>query len=441
MVPPAGDTGFAVDFDGIVGIEDLQGSRVDGAARFRGQAIDQSGDADHLAIWNAYKRLPVGANWVEDDGGGHLRLWTVGGGLLTEGETRLFVYQARTEIPREVLEVAIEAAGAELPFAGTVLYELEIDLESWQVSRRCPIAANSDPREGRLALRSTGADPTEPASPLALGLSVELTPRPGITAAGTPGDHCTCFDRQGVEAPCVDTITPPPAPLDCSDLPAPRCEGSPHHCHEILLFEPRVGPGWEDVLIRDERPDDRYRSYLRRDLTAVIKWAATSVACLSRDWPDGNGEPLVLADMSEADGATPGDSRGRPTHPAGSHTMGNDVDVGYYQTTFMPDNEVRPVCPHLALGNETWHCVEAPDRLDVRRTALLAALIAEQEIVRCIGVDGAIGPLLREAQRGLFDEGVLTRAQLEADKLCYETEDTGRGWYRSHHDHMHISAM
>lgn len=103
---------------------------------------------------------------------------------------------------------------------------------------------------------------------------------------------------------------------------------------------------------RDEVSGDRYRSYLRRDLTLIVQWAAASVACIARDWPGGNGAPVVFADMSEADGSIPGTSCGRAIHPPGSHRMGNDVDVGYYQTRFMPDNEVRPVCPHLWGGKK-----------------------------------------------------------------------------------------
>ena len=289
------DTFFRLDFQGAVGIEELELSRTAGEARFRGQAIDQSGNADHLAIWEAYRRLPIGAVWVGGEDDGHLRLSTVGGGLLLEGETRLLVYQTRTEIPLATFQSALAEGGAKVPFAATALTETEVDPETWAVPHSCPLATADDPAKGWLI-------------------------------------------------------------------------------------------------------------------------------------------------VGEADGSTPGTSRGRPTHPPGSHSMGNDVDVGYYQTPFMPDNEVRPVCPHLWGGNESWRCLAEPDRLDVRPTALFTALVAEQEVIRCIGVDGVIGPLLRQAQFDLYEEGVLTRAQLEADKLCYETEDRGRGWFRSHHDHIHISA-
>ncbi len=437
---PSPDTDhLSLRFEGLLGVEQLGEGELQATARVRGQPLDLSGDADHLAIWAAYQDQSVGAVRVED--GRAVRVSAVGGGLLVDSLRRMLVYRAEIDVPLEVLREA-SGGGGPVPLADSAIYELEIapDPESLRVTRRCLIAVGDGGGEGRLLTRGAGVDEPKDGDTVALTASVPLTTAPEALAAATAGQPCVCWDAAGREQPCPEPESPGPEIDPCEGIEPPTCDPRVEACGELAAFTPVRGPGWLNTPLADETPDDLYRGYLRRDLQRVIRYAAQTVACVSRDWPGGNSAPLSLADMSEADGSVPGTSREHPTHPAGSHTGGDDIDVGYYQTAFFPDNDVRPVCNHLVGGVEVWHCVAPPDRLDVRRTALFTALVAEQEIVRCIGVDGTIGPLLRGAQRELFDQGLITRAQLEADKLCYETEDTGRGWYRSHHDHMHISA-
>jgi hypothetical protein len=82
--------------------------------------------------------------------------------------------------------------------------------------------------------------------------------------------------------------------------------------------------------------------------------------------------------------------------------------------------------------------VAEPRTLDVRRTALFVSLLSESGAVRCIGVDGRVGPAVERAQADLAAASIGPREP--KSRLCYELEDTGRGWYVQHYNHMHISA-
>jgi hypothetical protein len=207
----------------------------------------------------------------------------------------------------------------------------------------------------------------------------------------------------------------------------------------VALFEPAAGPGYVDLPMNGETEVDQSRSFLRCDLQAVIRDAAASVATLSFGWPESNGMPLVLGDMSLSDGSVPLLSDGvTPAHDAGSHVGGVDVDVGYYQTADVPDNQLRAVCDTQLDGDDEYHCTAEPRTLDVRRTALFVSVLGESTLIRCIGVDGRVGPMLEQAQADLAATGLGPRRP--ESRLCYEIAATGRGWYLQHYNHMHISA-
>ena len=57
-------------------------------------------------------------------------------------------------------------------------------------------------------------------------------------------------------------------------------------------------------------------------------------------------------------------------------------------------------------------------------------------LVRCIGVDGRVGPVLLAAQAALPGAGDTSLA----GKLCFEASDLGRGWFLDHYNHMHVST-
>ncbi|MDI7267399.1 MAG: hypothetical protein QME96_05345 [Myxococcota bacterium] len=234
----------------------------------------------------------------------------------------------------------------------------------------------------------------------------------------------------------------PPGPgPDCPDLPPLRCSGSSAYCAEIVPFDPDEGPGYWDYPQNGETAADQYRSYLRRDVMMLIQYAAAKVACKSADWTTGNGAPLGLGDMSEADGSIPGTREGSPDHPAGTHTGGRDIDVAYYQVT-TSDNRLRPICPHRdSAGRNAQRCTDLPDNFDAYRTALFVGALAEHPNLRVVGVDGQVSLVLRAAIERLCSGGWID-PDVCADgiPLGYELIYEGRGWYLSHHHHAHVSC-
>jgi hypothetical protein len=143
--------------------------------------------------------------------------------------------------------------------------------------------------------------------------------------------------------------------------------------------------------------------------------------------------------MSEMNGAIPGTSIGSPGHPAGTHTNGYDMDVAYYQVT-STNNYLRPICPYTTGGVDQNHCVAMPNNLDVWRDALFLGALFTSSRVRVIGVDGQVGPMIKQVMPTLCANGWLPQASCTAlTKLAYETTDTGRGWFYFHHHHQHIS--
>jgi|GEM_PF-823511 len=232
---------------------------------------------------------------------------------------------------------------------------------------------------------------------------------------------------------------PGPGPV-CNNLPPRDCTSGAASCGEVIAFEPDEGPGFWDYPINGETTADEYRSYARRDLVMLIKWAAAVVDCKAAAWAGGNGEPIGLGDMSESNGSIPGTREGQPGHPAGTHEDGYDMDIGYFQTAGVPDNKLRPICPHTQGGQEAYHCTGAPTTLDVWRDALFLGLLFQSPRTRVIGVDGQVGPLVEEAMDVLCGQGWLEGTPCTQSRaLAYETTDQGLGWFLFHLHHQHIS--
>jgi len=135
---------------------------------------------------------------------------------------------------------------------------------------------------------------------------------------------------------------------------------------------------------------------------------------------------------------TPGTSIGSPGHPAGTHVNGNDIDLAYYQTG-TTNNRLRPICNHMNGTADQYHCVTAPDKLDVWRTALFLGAVFESPRTRVIGVDGKAGPMILSALDTLCDSGWLSQTACTNAVLAYEVTNMGQGWYMHHHHHAHIS--
>jgi hypothetical protein len=236
-----------------------------------------------------------------------------------------------------------------------------------------------------------------------------------------------------------DLSLPDPDPdTSCDELPPIYTIGDVEYTAEILPFDPDYGPGYIDYPVNGETWEDQYRSYARRDLIQLVKYASAKVECITADWDYWDFAPVGLIDMSEADGSTPGTSTGYPGHPQGTHMYGNDMDAAYYQL-YAPDNFPRSVGVHFEDGYDAFHLTGEPLGMDPWRTALLIAYISEHHHLRVIGVDGQIGPILEDALDELVTAGYIDSDLRDSIPLAYEVENQGYGWYYHHHHHMHIS--
>jgi hypothetical protein len=203
---------------------------------------------------------------------------------------------------------------------------------------------------------------------------------------------------------------------------------------------PSNGSGYVDDRLDDERAAAWSTSYLRRDLMMVVEYAAAKVACKANGWDTGNGAAVGLGDMSERDGATPGTAKGKPRHPTSTHENGRDIDIAYFQRGTL-DNRLRPICRHRsAAGADEHRCLVAPERLDAWRTALLIGAVLEEPRIRAIGIDGHAAAAILGAFDELCATGWIDHAACERrDRIRFETRDTGHGWFRGHHNHLHVS--
>jgi hypothetical protein len=239
----------------------------------------------------------------------------------------------------------------------------------------------------------------------------------------------------------IDIGAVPGGPVPaCDNMPDWRCEGGEAQCGRIELFLPARGQGYWDYPANGETVNNPYRSWARRDGILLSKYAGALTECLSQNWDFGNGGEVCIGDCSEEDGGIPGASIGRPGHPEGTHTNGYDLDMGYYQVN-TENNWMRPVCEHYLNGRDQYHCVGEPFALDPWRSALYLGLLHHSPQLRVIGVDGRIGPLIDSATDQLCEAGFLDgpACNRRTRAIAYEEEDAGRGWFRFHHHHWHIS--
>jgi hypothetical protein len=236
-----------------------------------------------------------------------------------------------------------------------------------------------------------------------------------------------------------DMSLPAPDPgISCGDVPSLYTIGDADDCVELLPFDPDFGDGYIDYPVNGETWDNQYRSYARRDLIQLVKYATAKVECMTSDWDYWDFAPLGLVDMSESDGSIPGTSVGYPGHPPGTHENGNDIDLAYYQV-YTPDNSPRSIGEHFDGYTDAFHLTEEPLGLDPWRTALFISYLSEHPHVRVIGVDGQVGLIIDEALDELVSMGWIDAEHRESIPLAYEVENQGYGWYYFHHHHMHIS--
>lgn len=246
------------------------------------------------------------------------------------------------------------------------------------------------------------------------------------------GETCVAGECQ---VPMGGGPGPGPGPA-CAGLPPRDCTGTT--CGQLVSFNPRANSAWDDYPINGETATNQYRSYLRKDLQMLLAYATSKVACKTAGWTGGNGGPLGLGDMSEANGAIPGTSINEPGHPENTHVNGYDIDLAYYQSN-TANNYLRPICTHMSGGTDQYHCVAPPDKLDVWRDALFLGFVFESSRVRVIGVDGQAGQLLMNALNQLCDSGWLEATACNNISLAYEVTNMNLGWFQFHHHHQHIS--
>jgi len=246
-----------------------------------------------------------------------------------------------------------------------------------------------------------------------------------------------CADS-GVCIPDIDGGPGAGPGVECPNLPPKDCVGN--NCGQLIQFDPHVGPGYDDYAINGEG-NTQWRSWARRDLVMLIKWATAFVDCKAKDWNGGNGFPLGLGDMSEENGAIPGTKTGSPGHPPGTHVNGYDMDIAYYQNK-PPNNYLRPICDHLQGGQDQYHCVSEPYLLDLWRTSLFLGALFSSNRTRVIGVDGKVGALAAQGMQALCGNNWLPQSNCNVVAnyaLAFELTDGGAGWYRFHHHHLHLS--
>ncbi len=214
-----------------------------------------------------------------------------------------------------------------------------------------------------------------------------------------------------------------------SKIPKWQCTAGDSKCSKIELFSPTNGYGY--VVTHGSK-----FSWLRHDTTRLVKYASAAVACLMP-----GTSPLGMGDMSMSDGSTPKTSSGQLRHPKSTHDGGRDIDIAYYQKG-TANNHLRAVCPYVSNGNNQYHCVGAPDKLDVPRSTLFIGKLFDSNRVRVIGVDGKIGQLMQAEAKKLYSNGMITASSLKKfdTHLAFEVTNTGKGWYLHHHHHLHLST-
>ena len=260
----------------------------------------------------------------------------------------------------------------------------------------------------------------------------------------TCGAACSCTATScGAGNNCVNGECVPDVGGGPGAGPGPTCAGLPTRdcttgCSTLTTFSPRVTAHYDDYAINGETATNQYRSYLRTDLKMLVDYATAKTYCKTAAWTPGTARPIGLGDMSESNGAIPGTSIGQPGHPAGTHTNGYDIDLGYYQLG-TPDNRLRPICPHTNGTTEANHCTADPNSLDVWRHALFLGHVFESTRTRVVGVDGKAGPLLMSALGNLCTNGWLSTTACNNIVLAYEVTNNNQGWYYFHHHHSHIS--
>lgn len=206
-------------------------------------------------------------------------------------------------------------------------------------------------------------------------------------------------------------------------------------------------PGSHDPASPQARADGYYLgsearySYLRRDLTLLVRHAACEVM---QHFPGTT--PLGLSDLSQADGLTPGMDMGRARHPESTH-RGNDLDVAYFQTDgannpqiICGDGSDRNGNGSPGRFNNGYYCTTDDNIVDLEREAYFLAMMSRSDLVRVFGVDWKLPMSLQRSIGALRSSGAITAAEAaRAQRLGYcRSAECPSGW-SFHHHHTHLS--
>ena len=183
-------------------------------------------------------------------------------------------------------------------------------------------------------------------------------------------------------------------------------------------------------------------TWARRELVMAIRYAINAV---EEAYP--GTAPLGVGEISMPNGTTPWG------HPNNTHDYGGNVDLAYY---INPEKHrewgnmvYRQICNDAtrlndwsAVGTETTGCCVAGSEdthiVDIPRTALLIAKIAETGRIRVFGVDTAIEADLDAEYDRLKEEGIINATTHSNVKGRQATANDDSSWVW-HFNHIHLS--
>jgi hypothetical protein len=204
-------------------------------------------------------------------------------------------------------------------------------------------------------------------------------------------------------------------------------------------------PGSDDPTSAQAQADGYYLaspaqySYLRRDLTMLLQYAACEVAAR---FPGTT--PLGLSDLSQQDGLTPGSDVGSPRHPTTTH-RGNDIDVAYYQTDNQNDPQI--ICGdgsdnnnngQPGTYNDGYFCTTETNIVDWPRELWWFAKLADSPLVRVFGIDQTLAD---DFEMGLMDLEARGEITADAAQRALILGYGAAGGWQFHHHHSHMSFV
>ncbi len=213
-----------------------------------------------------------------------------------------------------------------------------------------------------------------------------------------------------------------------------HCTGA--DCSTIVLMPGSHANDAEAAMRGYYKGSQARYSYVRKDLTMLIAYAACE---MQKRFPGTS--PIALADLSQADGRTPGTDVGSPRHGTTTHT-GNDMDISYFQTDGANDPQI--VCGDgsdtnnngtAGRFNDGAFCTTDVNIVDWTREGYWFAKLAESPLVRVFGLDQTFPDDLRRQAQTLLMAGEISNEVYE--RMTILGFGASGGWqYHHHHSHM-----